>query len=318
MTAPGRPLQNLLGVIQFGEQLRLQQTAEERMRRTSAANMIQQFMTMAPGQNPEDRGALANVLAPQIGVAPEQLVAAVANRPVSSATTGDRAAAMGLEMMEPLYPRIRSSIEQIPDSTVRDIALNAAAQQFAGQPAGQTRVQGAMADPNVTPQEEVSKAALRQLGSMMTVPQMAEFGQAQERIQQAWTQIADTKVATAVNQALQRGELSFRMRLAELEAAGQKTKGAEAMSPAKLMTELFDMTKELTSKPQTKEARGMMGWMIQGKYQQMIEALGGRQNIDPGVMEQLDRTFSPENIVNASPSFWTRFQGRETTGGNKK
>lgn len=310
MTAPGRPLQNLLATIQFGEQLRLQRDAEDRSRRTATGNLIQQFMTMAPATKAEDRMAVANVMAPQIGVTPEALMGMVSNRPVSAATTGDAAAALQLGTMESLYPRIRASVEQIPDPVVRDIALNAATQQFAGMPAGTTRTQGTMADPEKIADRDISAGIMRQLGSLMTVPEQMQFAQNDERIRQSWTQLADQKVATAVSQALQRGELEWRMRMAALQERGADVKGMQGENPSKLMTELFEMAATISEKPQTKEARAMFAWPIQSQYQRLITALGGRQNVDPGVLAEMDKAFAPENIINAPPTFWTKFQAR--------
>ena len=296
-----RPIQQLLQVMQFGEQQRLAEQQAKTQRDASSANIVQTFMNLAPNQAPEDRAALAQVLGRAAGVDPSLLMSAVAQRPQSAATTGDAAAFQRFTGIEsPSIKRAADMISQVPDSTIMDAATNASTNAITGMAAGASRQSATMADRGKISDKDLVMGLTNQLGVTLDANQKKHYEVMAEQLRQGWSKIADDKTAEAARLAIMRGQLQLERDKMELLKQGRVDEAQKLSlgNPEETLKAIVSIASTASSGVLTQEARAALGAPLQAYAQQLAASMAIS---NPELAKEFLDAFSPEKVLNISP-----------------
>jgi len=312
MPQPARPFQQLMAAMQWGQQQQLAKQEALRAQQMTTAQIVQNFMTMAPQQKPEDRKALAMVLGRAANVDPELLLGAVAARPVATATTNDEvnaARAAGIEL--PALQRAATMLPQVPDEIVRDATVNAATSTISGMPAGQARTSATQASRSSLSDADLIEGLSIGMGLKLSAAQRKDAEVQAEQLQQNLIKLADDRTAEAARIAIMRAELQLKAQQMTLMRAGQVEEAARIRlgRPKEILDQMITLQTTMTSGDMSPEAK--LGYSaLQTTLKDELVGLLAPTN--PGAAKLLNDAFTPERVFKMSPSQLESLLGRKT------
>jgi len=296
-----RPIQQLLQVMQWGEQQRLAQQQAETQRNASSANIVQTFMTLAPNQPAKDRNALAQILGKAAGVDPNMLLSAVAERPVSATTSSDAVAAAKAQGIDlPALQRAAGMAGQVPDETIKDATINAATGAITGMNAGAARQAAATASRTAISDKQLVEGLTNQMGLTLDANQKKHYEVQAEQLRQGWSRLADDKTAEAARLAIMRGQLQLEQEKFNLLKQG-KVEEAQRLqfgNPEELLKSYNSLLTTATSGVLTDEARVNYAMVMSHMQKQLAQMIAVS---DPELAAKFLAESDPNKLLGISP-----------------